>query len=89
MYNYNDTERIRNRLELLVQDKMRHGTALNAADRSVVRELHELVQTYSDLLALIRHLGLSVVDADVSQGLRITEALLRKHHPAPPLSERN
>ena len=78
MYSYNDVEKIKINLEWIVHQSSVFPWQLDSIDQKAIYALLELIRTYDLLLVLISQRGVSVIDAEISEGLSLTEEFIDK-----------
>lgn len=78
MYSYDDVERIKTNLEWIVHQSSAATQLPNRHDQKAIFKILELIQTYELLLDLIKDFGVSVIDAELAEGLSITETFIAK-----------
>lgn len=78
MYSYDDIEKIKTNLEWIVHQTTASKHLPTSSDQKALFNLLELIQTYETLLDLINQFGTSVIDADITEGLSVTESLIAK-----------
>ncbi|WP_368544347.1 hypothetical protein [Enterobacter soli] len=78
MYSYDDIVNIKTNLEWIVHQATAGQHLPTKPDQKALYSLLELIQTYEALLDLINEFGTSVIDADVVEGLSVTESLIAK-----------
>lgn len=78
MYSYDDIKNLKNNLELIVHQASPTHQLPTIQDQKAIFKLLELIDTYELLLDLIAKFGVSVIDENVTQGLKVTENLLTK-----------
>ncbi|WP_333901036.1 hypothetical protein [Enterobacter wuhouensis] len=78
MYSYDDVERIKTNLEWIVHQSSAVPQLPNRHDQKAIYKILELIQTYELLLDLIKDFGVSVIDAELAEGLSITETFIAK-----------
>ncbi|PNF11088.1 hypothetical protein A6J71_13460 [Enterobacter cancerogenus] len=78
MYSYDDVERIKTNLEWIVHQSSSAPQLPNRHDQKAIYKLLELIQTYELLLDLIKQFGVSVIDAELAEGISVTETFITK-----------
>jgi len=78
MYSYDDIEKIKTNLEWIVHQTTACQHLPTSSDQKALFNLLELIQTYETLLDLINQFGTSVIDADITEGLSVTESPIAK-----------
>lgn len=77
MYSYHDVEAIKTNLEWIFQATLNQASPTRA-DQKALFDLLELIQSYEILLDLINEFGSAVIDAEIAEGLSVTEKLIAK-----------
>ena len=78
MYSYSQVEAIKTNLEWIVNQAALSHSSPSRADQKALFDLLELIQTYEILLDLINEFGSAVIDAEIAEGLSVTEKLIAK-----------
>ncbi|HBM8318200.1 TPA: hypothetical protein L0X91_001575 [Enterobacter cloacae] len=78
MYSYHDVEAIKTNLEWIVNQATLNQASHARADQKALFDLLELIQSYEILLDLINEFGSAVIDAEIAEGLSVTEKLIAK-----------
>ncbi|HHH4391362.1 TPA: hypothetical protein ACPZZP_000200 [Enterobacter cloacae subsp. cloacae] len=78
MYSYHDVEAIKTNLEWIVNQATLNQASHTRADQKALFDLLELIQSYEILLDLINEFGSAVIDAEIAEGLSVTEKLIAK-----------
>ncbi|HBC0584834.1 TPA: hypothetical protein I3599_000085 [Enterobacter cloacae] len=78
MYSYHDVEAIKTNLEWIVNQATLNQASPAHADQKALFDLLELIQSYEILLDLINEFGSAVIDAEIAEGLSVTEKLIAK-----------
>ena len=78
MYSYHDVEAIKTNLEWIVNQATLTQESPTLADPKHLFDLLELIQSYEILLDLINEFGSAVIDAEIAEGLSVTEKLIAK-----------
>ena len=72
MYSYHDVEAIKTNLEWIVNQATLNQASPRVPTKSPF-DLLELIQSYEILLDLINEFGSAVIDAEIAEGLSVTE----------------
>ena len=78
MYSYHDVEAIKTNLEWIVNQATLNQASPTRVDQKALFDLLELIQSYEILLDLINEFGSAVIDAEIAEGLSVTEKLIAK-----------
>lgn len=78
MYSYHDVEAIKTNLEWIVNQATLNQASPTRADQKALFDHLELIQSYEILLDLINEFGSAVIDAEIAEGLSVTEKLIAK-----------
>ena len=78
MYSYHDVEAIKTNLEWIVNQATLNQASPARTDQKALFDLLELIQSYEILLDLINEFGSAVIDAEIAEGLSVTEKLIAK-----------
>ena len=78
MYSYHDVEAIKTNLEWIVNQATLNQASPSNEKKKALFDLLELIQSYEILLDLIKEFGSAVIDAEIAEGLIVTEKLIAK-----------